>query len=299
MKAIDEGRISEHDEIFMDFVEAAERQQRENPDPEVLLYLEANRCEEEADWDGALTIYQQLLESAVESGHCQYRRLSHLCSFHHLLEDHVKALEFARAATNAARGYDVPLALSMAFEAQGACALLANLVTEATEVAEAALLLLDSRKIHDLQRGKCLVLRARCRMAAGDRRVAENDLEAAWPYLEPLSGSQFAAGVALRSQAGGRRRQSAKQHKTIRSPWNPGRSALSSPSRGDNAADDGCLRPQCLGRNALGVQSSVARSRPHEQGRSGSCGKRDDSRTNRFAEPHAIHFVTWGAPHFR
>jgi tetratricopeptide (TPR) repeat protein len=194
-KAIEEGRISEHDEIFLDFMEAAERHQRENPDPDVQLTLEADRCESEADWDGALIIYQRLLESAVESGRCQYHPLSHLSHFHQLLQDNDKALEFARAATVAARGVEVPLALARALEVQGACALLVNLVSEAREAADAALLLLDSRKMLDLQRGRCLVLRARCRMAAGDRRAAENDLEAAWPYLEPLSGSQFAAGA--------------------------------------------------------------------------------------------------------
>jgi tetratricopeptide (TPR) repeat protein len=144
-----------------------------------------------------LIIYQRLLESAVESGvPCrQYRPLSVLSHFHQLLQDDDKALEFARAATVAARSVEVPLALAMALEVQGACALLVNLVSEAIEAADAALLLLDSRKMLDLQRGRCLVLRARCRMAAGDRRAAVEDLEAARPYLEPLSGSQFAAGA--------------------------------------------------------------------------------------------------------
>ena len=49
--------------------------------------------------------------------------------------------------------------------------------------------------MYDVERGRCLVLRAECRLRSGDTHSANRDLEAARQDLEAESAMKLAAGV--------------------------------------------------------------------------------------------------------
>jgi hypothetical protein len=195
--AIEDGRVSEHDLIVEELFTRLEMVASENPDPDLMLQMEADRCEDAGDWQGAEAAYQQVLDRAILSGTeaGQYKALSDLSYLHRLLDNDIKANELAHAAASAARKAGPSMLLSMACEEQATCALRFGHVADANVAADEALRSVGSGTLHDLRRGRCLVLRARCRTASGDLCSAEGDLDTAWQYLEPWSKSEIAAGA--------------------------------------------------------------------------------------------------------
>ena len=91
----------------------------------------------------------------------------------------------ALVATAAARRTNISIRLSTALENEAECALTRKDVTRALAAAEEAIEVLDPDNVLDLRRGKSLLLRARCRVAAGRGADAESDLAASWKLLTP------------------------------------------------------------------------------------------------------------------
>jgi hypothetical protein len=191
------GRLGEADALAGKALDLAAQQVRKDPSPELPLLMQAQRCEAAADWKGAEVAYREVLDRAVHTGEAasQYRALSGLACLCQLVGDDPAALEQARSATDAARRADMPVLLAVALEQQAGCALRLVLVAEARTALDEALRCLGSERWYDVQRGRCLVLRAECGLRSGDLAAAERDLEAARKHLEVPSGMEMAAGV--------------------------------------------------------------------------------------------------------
>jgi tetratricopeptide (TPR) repeat protein len=191
------GRTLDAELAALNVASLAAQQAQEHPSPDLFLRLEAQRCEEQADWEGAQIAYQKELGRAIGAGDLAdlFRAHDELSRLFHLLGDDNSALEHARRGASAAREADSAALLAMALEGHARCALrLRNHAEAATALAE-ALAALAADPTYDLQRGRCLVLRARYRVAGGDYPAAEQDLQEAWRLLEPPSATPIAAGA--------------------------------------------------------------------------------------------------------
>lgn len=162
-----------------------------------LLQLEAHRCEEVADWEGAEVAYRKVLDWAVAAGELatQYKAYSDLSRLYLLVDKVVAALEQARLATEAAGRTDLQSLLAASLELQAECALRLSLAPEARTAVDDALRSMGTERMYDFLRGRCLILRAECRFGSGDIHSAESDLEAARQYLEAQSAMKLAAGA--------------------------------------------------------------------------------------------------------
>lgn len=191
------GRSGEADAITCDIMALAGQQALANPSPELLLQMEAQRCEAAANWKGAEVTYRKVLDRPATTGDGarQYKAFSDLSRLYHLVGNEAAALEQACSATAAARRADMPILLAMALEQQAECALRLEIVSEALTALDEALRSVGSERMYDLQRARCLVIRAECSLRSGDALGADRDLEAARQHLEVQSAMQFAAGV--------------------------------------------------------------------------------------------------------
>jgi tetratricopeptide (TPR) repeat protein len=196
-EAVRAGRMSEANDIAGNFMALVAQRAMEEPSPELLLQMEAQRCEEAADWPGAEVAYRRVLDRAVATGEVanQYKSFSDLSNLYELVGNETAALELARSATEAARRTDISILLAMALEQQAGCALRLDLVSEALTALDEALRSMGRERMYDVERGRCLVLRAECRLRSGDTHSANRDLEAARQDLEAESAMKLAAGV--------------------------------------------------------------------------------------------------------
>jgi hypothetical protein len=196
-EAVRAGRFSEADAIAGNVLALAVQQAIEEPSPELLLQMEAQRCEAAADWQGAEVAYQKVLDRAVTTGEVasQYKAFSDLSKLYQLVGNDAAALEQARSGTEAARRADMPILLAMALEQQAGCALRLTLMSEALSALDEALQPMGNERMYDVLRGRCLVLRAECGLRLGDAQSADRDLEAARQQLEAQSAMEWAAGV--------------------------------------------------------------------------------------------------------
>src|SRR5262249_23481302 len=149
----------------------------------------ATEREAAADWRGAEDAYRELLERGLASDQAGTRHRAHagLSGLYRLLGDHGAALEQARSAAAAARPTDLQTLWAMALEEQGACALRLGLLSEAEAAVDEALACLADDRMYDVQRGRCLIVRAECSLKSGLPDAAERDLHAAWGSLEAPS----------------------------------------------------------------------------------------------------------------
>src|SRR5262249_48028372 len=102
----------------------AAQQAQEHPSPDLFLRLEAQRCEEQADWEGAHGAYQKELGRALAAGDMAalFRAHDELSRLFHLLGEDTSALEHARRGAAAARQADSPSLLAAALEGHARCA---------------------------------------------------------------------------------------------------------------------------------------------------------------------------------
>jgi tetratricopeptide (TPR) repeat protein len=196
-KAVQAGCLSEVDAIGWELMALAGQQAVANPSPELLLQMEAQRCEAAADWKGAESAYRKLLDQAAMTGKAptRFRAFADLSQLHQLVGSEPAALEQACSATAAARQADMPIRVAMALEQQAGCALRLDRVSEALTALDEALRSMGSERMYDIQRGRCFVLRAECSLRSGEALEAERDLETARQHLEVHSEMELAAGV--------------------------------------------------------------------------------------------------------
>jgi tetratricopeptide (TPR) repeat protein len=195
--AVQAGRMEDAEAAAWNLVALMGQQAATQPDPEMLLLTEASNHEAAADWPGAEVAYRKVLERAIATGDVtsQYRAYAGLSGLFQLVGAHTTAIEQAHSATAAARQADLPILLAMALERQAACALRLNQLSEALSAVEEALRCMVDEKVYDVQRGRCLILRAECNLKLGSTAAAESDLNVAWQLLEAPSAMRWAAGV--------------------------------------------------------------------------------------------------------
>jgi len=199
-EAVEAGRIREADSIACNIIAPMFQEASDNPTPELLLEIEAERCLAAADWEGAKAIYRKLLDriaasDGLESHGSRYAAFSRLSGLLGLLGDETAALEQARSATAAAREADMPILLGMALEQQSRCALHLGMTSDALRAVDEALRVLGSDRKYDIIRGSCLVLRAELALKAADAVAAGRDLEAARQDLEKRAAVEWAGGA--------------------------------------------------------------------------------------------------------
>jgi hypothetical protein len=195
--AVEGGRPLDAELAALNVMSLAAQQALEHPSPDLFLRLEARRCEEQGDWEGAQAAYQKELGRAIGAGDMAdlFRAHDELSALFHLLGDESSALEHARRGAAAARQVDLRPLLDQALEGQARCALRLHNHAEAAAVLGEALAGMEAAPTDDLPRARFLVLRARYRVADGDHPAAEQDLQEAWRLLGPQSAMQVAAGV--------------------------------------------------------------------------------------------------------
>jgi hypothetical protein len=196
-EAVQAGRMEDAEAAAWNLLAMMGQQAATRPDPEMLLLTEASNHEAAADWQGAEVAYRKVLARAVATGEVtsQYRAYVGLSGLFQLVGDHTTAIEQAHSATAAARQAGLPILVAMALEQQAACALRLNQLSDASLAVEEALRCMADEKIYDVQRGRCLILRAECNLKLGSNAAAASDLDAAWQLLEVQSAMQWAAGV--------------------------------------------------------------------------------------------------------
>ena len=159
-EAVQAGRLSEADAIVWDVLALAGQQALANPSPELLLQMEAQRCEAAADWKAEVA-YRRVLDRGATTGNIasHYKAYADLSQLYQLVGNEAAALEQACFATAAARRADMPVLLTMALEQQAGCALRLDMVSEALTALDEALRSMGSERMYDIQRARCLVLR--------------------------------------------------------------------------------------------------------------------------------------------
>jgi tetratricopeptide (TPR) repeat protein len=195
--ALEAGRMGDAEAAALNLLAIMAQHGATEPNAEMLVLTEAASQEAAADWRGAEVTYRRLLEQAIATGEAtsQYRAHAALSGLYQLLGDHDKAVEQARSATEAARRADLPILLASALEQQATCALRQDLLSEAMSAIEEALRCTSDERVYELQRGRCLIVQAECKLKAGRDAAAESDLNAAWQLLDKQSTMQMAAGV--------------------------------------------------------------------------------------------------------
>jgi hypothetical protein len=161
------------------------------------LLTEASNHEATANWGSAEVAYRKELERAITAGEAtsQYKAYASLSRLSQLEGDHTTALKQSQRATIAAREADLPMLLAMALEQEAGCALRLKRLSESLSAVEEALRLMTDEKLYDLERGRCLIIRAECKINLGTNSAAESDLNASWQLLRAQAPMWWAAGV--------------------------------------------------------------------------------------------------------
>jgi tetratricopeptide (TPR) repeat protein len=175
---------------------AAADQSQKN-DPHLRIVLGVREREAACRWEEAEAGLRRALELSRATGAAMmifkdHHDLSGLFSL--LGRDH-EALAEARAAAEAARREECPPLLLMAMERLAGCLLACKDPAGALAAAEEMLSGTPEETLYGLQRGRGLVLRARCRVEVGDLDGAQADLGLAREVLGPDPAPSMLAGI--------------------------------------------------------------------------------------------------------
>jgi tetratricopeptide (TPR) repeat protein len=158
---------------------------------------EAIEHEDAARWEQAEAARRRVLALAEIEGNQAmiYKAHSDLSNLYTLRALTDRALEEAVAGVEAARKSDITALLATALGELSRCYLVKGDVTSAAAAAEEAVQSIPAEKMHDMQRARALLSRARCLSEQGQVAEAQRDLDVAWGLLEPMSGASMFAGV--------------------------------------------------------------------------------------------------------
>jgi tetratricopeptide (TPR) repeat protein len=167
----------------------------QNPSREFDLQLTAHHCEENADWGGAESAYQQILSLPDLDPYTESKAHSDLAGLYRLLSRDADAMHHMALATAAARRTDISLFLAMMLQGEARCLLWCGRIDGTRAAISEALALLGDAKQYGQLRGSFLTLRAECSIRSDQIADAETDLEQAFGVLQPMAGMGMAAGV--------------------------------------------------------------------------------------------------------
>ncbi len=168
----------------------------QNPTPEILLSMEASKCEETGDWLGAERVYRELAARYQSSGNPAlvskpWMDLSRLLRLLGRLDE---AWQCALEATKSARAGGISPLTAQALENESICARLRGDVAHAMEAASAALEVLEPTRVMANSRAVALLNRAECFLAISDKPGAEADLSNAWELIDPKDSPPILPG---------------------------------------------------------------------------------------------------------
>ncbi len=195
------GNLEQTEAAAMEMFAAATEHAEKHPTPQMTLKLEAVECEGRGDWAGAEASYRKILALEEEAGNLAAIAKAHydLSSLFLLAGDLDNADTSARAAVSAARRSG-PFPLSvMVLEQQAGCALARSDHAAALAAASEAVAAVEEGPLYDFMRASTWLLRARCRMAAGDWAGGASDLAASQPILLGRELLSIAAGSHSRA----------------------------------------------------------------------------------------------------
>lgn len=197
-EAMQQGHHEQAEAFAIQVLAFASEQVGKEPSQDLLLAEEAHQWEAEGQWGKAEAAYRQALALAEAEGSpmMEYNAHDDLSGLYSFLGQEERAFAEAEAAAKAARRVKMVPLLSMALDGQARCALSIGNPSLALSLMNELLALLPKKdRMKDLSRARALTLRARCYVEIGQWEQVQADLEAAWPLLEPLSGSVMMAGV--------------------------------------------------------------------------------------------------------
>ncbi len=196
-EAMEHGDIEKAEAIGVQCLLFAGEQAEKEPSEDLRLKEAAHDFEARADWQQAEASYRKALElaQAQQNDAFIYKAYDDLGQLYGMLGRHDEALEAAKTALEAARRADsVPL-LNMALVSMAGWLLGSGDTDAALAAAQEMLAITPIDKMHDSQRARALVLRARCLVKMKDLAAAEADLDTSWRILAPQSGARTFAGI--------------------------------------------------------------------------------------------------------
>ena len=193
--AVDDGNSVDAEASVHEIMAAAEAWCDQNPSPDFDLTMAASQCEENADWVGAESAYQQILSLPNLQPPAASKAHMDLAALYRLLHRDSDALRHARLATVAARHVDSSMFLAMVLRVEAHCLIRCDRIDAARAVVAEALSVIADDKMYDQIRGSILTLRAECAVRSGQASDAETDLEEAFGFLQPMAGMDMAGGI--------------------------------------------------------------------------------------------------------
>lgn len=198
-EALEKGETQAIESAAMAFFDYASEHGVMEPSQDLLWKQKAHEHEAVGEWDEAEAAYCRCLVLAQEQDQpgMVFKANSDLSRLYAFLGRKERALESAEAALEAARVSDMKPLIGMALENCTFCLLNQENIVRALETTEELVQMLSASfdKAYDTQKARALVLRARCWVELRQTAQAEQDLAAALPLLDHLSGVAFLAGV--------------------------------------------------------------------------------------------------------
>ena len=195
--ANERGDVQAMESLAAQLLSVAASEQARNPSKDLHLRQEASECANAGRWEQAEAAYRRALALAeTEGNHAMlFKSHSDLSSLHQIRGMSDCALQEAKAAVDAARKSNVATLLSVALGDLSRCHLMNGDLTAAAATAEEAVQNTPADKMHDVQRARALVVRARCRVEQRQLSDAQRDLDGAWKLLSPLAEASMFSGV--------------------------------------------------------------------------------------------------------
>lgn len=195
--ANERGDIQVMESLAAQLLSIAASEQARNPSKDLRLRQEASECANAGRWEQAESAYRRALALAeTEGNHAMiFKSHSDLSGLHQIRGMSDRALQEAKAAVDAARKSNVVTLLSVALGDLSRCHLMNGDLTAAVVAAEEAFQTALADKLHDVQRARALVMRARCRVEQRQLSDAQRGLDDAWKLLSPLAEASMFSGV--------------------------------------------------------------------------------------------------------
>ena len=173
-------------------------EEAQNHPNEILRFsTEAHEHEDCARWEQAVAAHRQALALAEsEVNHAMiFKKHADLSSLFAILGDNEQALQEALEAVEAARKADLPPLLLRALEGVTQRRLTRGEIAASFAVVEEAVHLVPVEKIHDTQRARLKLLRAKCLLELDRITEDEQELAIAWQILAPQEEVTMFAGI--------------------------------------------------------------------------------------------------------
>jgi hypothetical protein len=193
--ARERGDVEEEELLGLQCLAIASKHAEEDQSPWLRAVTHAHSLEGAKEWDLVELAYRDAVAAAKTEGLSGLIAKAHsdLSSHYARFGRDEEALREARSSVEAARG-DVPIIMAMSLELLAGRYLAMGRVEEASQTVQELLDSIGAETMYDFQRARGRILRARCRIEIRDAASAREDLDAAWPILEPHAAPSIMAG---------------------------------------------------------------------------------------------------------